>query len=149
MNRYCKKDFFSCFRQSIFYCRGFLSAGSKHRSNLLFLIAYWWNRCACSTRFYSALNKAEQKKSINTPTPPPSQVADYPGRVEQAQRFHQTGEKKPTIRSGIEIDNLPKWRMALVPESLPTIAPVLFYLHLSINLYLLHPCNRLIRLVFV
>ncbi len=33
----------------LFQAIGFLSAGSEHRGDLLFLIACWWNRCACST----------------------------------------------------------------------------------------------------
>ncbi len=51
--------------------------GCERRGDLLFLIAYWWNRCACSTlQFYAVLNYAVlngvEQKNDSTPTLPSS-----------------------------------------------------------------------------
>jgi len=78
VSRCCMRDLFSCFRQSVFCFRVliFLSAIMSTETTCCSFITCWWNRCACSTlRFYSVLNKAEQKIYKH------SNSTIFPGRV--------------------------------------------------------------------
>jgi len=46
VSRYCMKAFSPVSSGQVV---GFFVSGGGHRGYLLFLIAHWWNRCACST----------------------------------------------------------------------------------------------------
>jgi len=50
------EGFFLLYQAIGFLLQGSFISGRERRGDLLFLIAYWWNRCACSTlQFYACV----------------------------------------------------------------------------------------------